>query len=322
MLLFPQFVEHHLAGRVELSTPVTSYKQLVEGLYLSSHGISPFDGGVFHQSPLLLLLFKLPYYLPEIVTSLMFILADAAVALVLAKIAGARHSLSHFTQQAGVPGEQAFVCSPPVVAMLYLFNPLMIGTTVVKSTIVFSHLAVVLALYMGMHGNINMSVVWAAVATHLSLYPAMLVVPIALMAGKRQPLRSAIVQTVGKFAVAVLTLHLIFSAIFGKQYFLATFDFTLRVADLQPNVGLFWYFFIEIFDEFRSFFFVVFQLTALAFAVPVSWRFRREPAFGAIMLVGVISALKAYPSWGDLALFLGLLPVYEELFKYLQYSFL
>ncbi|KAJ2766535.1 hypothetical protein IWQ57_004320, partial [Coemansia nantahalensis] len=132
----------------------------------------------------------------------------------------------------------------------------------------------------------------------------------------------AIAAAVGKFAAALGALHVVLAAVYGAEYFPATVDFTLRVVDLQPNVGLFWYFFIEIFDEFRSFFIVVFQLTALAFAVPVSWRFRQDPLFACTILVGVVSALKSYPAWGDLALFLGLLPVFEDLLKYLQYTFL
>ena len=38
-----------LTNRVELSTPVTSFKRLQEGLFLYSHGVSPYDGGIFHQ---------------------------------------------------------------------------------------------------------------------------------------------------------------------------------------------------------------------------------------------------------------------------------
>ena len=37
--------------------------------------------------------------------------------------------------------------------------------------------------------------------------------------------------------------------------------FTLTVPDLTPNVGLFWYFFIEIFDHFKSFFLFIFQVS-------------------------------------------------------------
>lgn len=38
-----------LTNRVEISTPVTSYKRLKEGLFLYTHGVSPYDGGIFHQ---------------------------------------------------------------------------------------------------------------------------------------------------------------------------------------------------------------------------------------------------------------------------------
>lgn len=56
-----------LTDRVEISTPVTSFKRcefpavvpdgdphltdlVREGLYLYNHGVSPYDGGVFHQA--------------------------------------------------------------------------------------------------------------------------------------------------------------------------------------------------------------------------------------------------------------------------------
>ncbi|KAJ2314021.1 hypothetical protein IWW52_004397, partial [Coemansia sp. RSA 2704] len=318
LLLFPDLTQRWLAGRVELSTPVTSFKRLAEGLHLSARGISPYDGGVFHQSPLLLLVFRPLYYLPDAAMSVAFVAADALVALGLAKLAGARAAQLQRSAGTAVPGETRFICRPSVAAMLYLFNPLAIATALARSTIVFSHAAIVGALYLGTQGLITGAVVCAAVATHLSLYPAMLIAPIALMAGSGR----GIVRTVIMFACTIGMLHVLFVAIYGAEYFAATVDFTVRVGDLQPTVGLFWYFFIEIFDEFRAFFIVVFQLTALAFAVPVAWRFRHDPLFAATMLVGIISALKSYPAWGDLALFLGLLPVYEDLLKYLQYTFL
>ncbi|KAI9470179.1 hypothetical protein LPJ78_002976 [Coemansia sp. RSA 989] len=325
LVLFPKLIHEYLSGRVELSTPVTSYKRLQEGLYLSSLGISPYDGGVFHQSPLLLLAFKPLYYLPAVFTNTVFVAADVLVAWLLARIVDMRERQLQQTRHAGVPGETHFTCRPSVVAMLYLFNPLAIGTSLVQSTIVFSHIAIASALYFGIQGMIDWAVLSTAIAAHLSLYPAMLIAPISLIAASNNGVvlnRSRVLLAVLKFAIAVGLLHLVFVALFGAEYFTATVDFTLRVVDLQPNMGLFWYFFIEIFDEFRSFFIVVFQLTALAFAVPVSWRFRHDPLFASVMLVGIISALKSYPAWGDLALFLSLLPVYADLLKYLQYTFM
>ncbi|KAJ1721956.1 hypothetical protein LPJ53_003589 [Coemansia erecta] len=329
------FVARNLSMRVELSTPVTSYKRLVEGLYLASHGISPFDGGLFHQSPILLALFKVPYaWLPQLFSDAMYAGTDVATAMVLALIAAKKATLPAFAARPLVPGESRFRCLPSTVALLYLFNPLTLATCLARSSIMFSHLATVSALYFGIGGHIGYASVFAAVATHLSLYPVMLIAPISLMAAERNTPSAAagqnqttsratgIALTLAKFAAAFASLHLLFAAVYGSEYFTATLDFTLRVSDLQPNVGLFWYFFIEIFDEFRPFFIAVFQLTALAFTVPISWRFRKDPLFGSVMLIGVISALKSYPAWGDLSLFLGLIPLYEELIKYMQYTFL
>lgn len=51
LLLFTAFpsLPNLLAGRVEVSTPVTSFKRLQEGLFLYTHNVSPYDGGVYHQ---------------------------------------------------------------------------------------------------------------------------------------------------------------------------------------------------------------------------------------------------------------------------------
>lgn len=39
-----------LTNRVEISTPVTSFKRLQEGLFLYTRSVSPYDGGVFYQA--------------------------------------------------------------------------------------------------------------------------------------------------------------------------------------------------------------------------------------------------------------------------------
>jgi hypothetical protein len=46
----------------------------------------------------------------------------------------------------------------------------------------------------------------------------------------------------------------------------------LSVPDLTPNVGIFWYYFVEMFDHFRPLFLVVFQLNALLYALPITYR--------------------------------------------------
>jgi phosphatidylinositol glycan class U len=60
-----------------------------EGLFLYNHNVWPYDGGVYHQAPLLLPLFSL---LPDakswpIFTSILYILVDLLTADALMKIA-------------------------------------------------------------------------------------------------------------------------------------------------------------------------------------------------------------------------------------------
>lgn len=96
-----------LTNRVEVSTPVTSFKRckylhrghdrdatiadiriVQEGVFLYSHNINPYDGGVFHQAPLFLTLFSVldPFAYP-LAVDLVYILCDLFGAIALMRIA-------------------------------------------------------------------------------------------------------------------------------------------------------------------------------------------------------------------------------------------
>ncbi|ORX77774.1 PIG-U-domain-containing protein [Anaeromyces robustus] len=69
-----------LGQRFEVSTPITSYKKLKEGLYLFQHGLDPYEGGLYTQAPLLLFLYHILSYLPKIFESLMYTACDGLIA--------------------------------------------------------------------------------------------------------------------------------------------------------------------------------------------------------------------------------------------------
>lgn len=84
---FPS-LPHLLTGRVEISTPVTSFKRLQEGLFLYTHKVSPYDGGVYHQAPLLLTLFAaIPPRFFYTSASLFYTLVDLLCADALTRVA-------------------------------------------------------------------------------------------------------------------------------------------------------------------------------------------------------------------------------------------
>lgn len=119
LVLFTAFptLPDTLTGRVEISTPVTSFKRrkcslevmisgsnslsVQEGLFLYNHNVSPYDGGVYHQAPLLLPFFSLlPNYASwPIFTNIIYILVDLLGAVALMKIAESGESVStkHYT---------------------------------------------------------------------------------------------------------------------------------------------------------------------------------------------------------------------------------
>lgn len=110
LLLFTAFpsLPTILTNRVEISTPISSYKRrmfspqldydcrirvnwtriVLEGVFLYTHNIPPYDGGVFHQAPLLLPLFSvLDPFRNDLSVALLYIVLDLLGANALVKIA-------------------------------------------------------------------------------------------------------------------------------------------------------------------------------------------------------------------------------------------
>lgn len=94
------------------------------------------------------------------------------------------------------------------------------------------------------------------------------------------------------------------------------------MSDLTPNMGLFWYFFTEMFEHFRIFFLWVFQLNAFFYCIPLTIKLRNSPTFLACMLCSVMAVMKSYPGLGDAALPLALLALWVHIFPYLRNTLL
>ncbi|KAH9552301.1 hypothetical protein CY35_09G058600 [Sphagnum magellanicum] len=101
-----------------------------------------------------------------------------------------------------------------------------------------------------------------------------------------------------------------------------TYRFILTVEDLSPNLGVFWYFFTEVFDFFRPFFIMVFHSNIVFMVMPLTIRLHHRPVFLAFALTAISSMLKSYPSVGDAALYLGLMCLCIHQLSGLQYFYL
>jgi phosphatidylinositol glycan class U len=295
-----------------------------EGLFLYNHGLSPYDGGVFHQAPLLLPLFSL---LPDptrypLVTVLLYTLVDLASAYALMQIFASGQS---YTTRFFTSSRESKRWSSSAVAAAYLFNPFVILTCLARSTNVFGNLFILIATLKACRGALMGSAFALAIASYMSLHPLMLLPPLTILCYDSWVLRrnnndqNTSATSLVSFAVrytlvlvaAVAILFALSYALIGDWSFIsAVYASRLLLPDLTPNVGLWWYFFIEIFDSFRNFFLGVFWLHMVSYSPALTIRLREQPLAAVVLLCGIFAIFQPYANVGDAGFWLSLLSMY------------
>ncbi|KAI9729532.1 MAG: hypothetical protein M1834_006728 [Cirrosporium novae-zelandiae] len=329
LLAFPG-LPNLLAGRVEISTPVTSFKRLQEGLFLYTHNVSPYDGGVFHQAPLLLPFFSLlpnPLSFP-LATSLLYIGLDLLCADAVIQIAESGESVA---SRLFVSPRKAIRGNSLHIAAAYLFDPFTIATCLGRPTSIFTNCAILYAIANAVNGRSLHSMLALAFASYLSLYPTLLLPPLLLLCYDRHARESKTPISSMSFLSSHSTIFassftfLLYLSYFTTgsswEFLSSTYGVHLLLPDLTPNLGLWWYFFIEMFDSFREFFLGVFWLHLAAYVGGFSIRLRKQPLFIITSLLGTFAIFKPYPSISDLSLYLSLLPLYRHTFPLMRYTF-
>ncbi|KAL8813831.1 MAG: hypothetical protein Q9223_006909 [Gallowayella weberi] len=330
-LLFSAFprLPDLLTGRVEISTPVTSFKRLQEGLFLYTHNVSPYDGGVFYQAPLFLPLFALiPSTIFSLVTALLYILADLICAESVIRIA-----------DSGVARASRLFSSPRkdkhwdsrAVGAAFLFNPFTIATCLARPTTIFSNCAILYAIASAVERKPSRAMLALALAAYLSLYPALLLPPLILLChdqilgrdGSKPSLTNSSINFSLSFFGSVAWFLLMSYMVTGQswEFLQSTYGVHLLLPDLTPNVGLWWYFFIEMFDSFREFFLGVFWLHLMGYVGGLSFRLRTQPLFVLTTLIGTFAIFQPYPSIADASLYFAFLPLYSHIFPLMRYTF-
>lgn len=188
----------------------------------------------------------------------------------------------------------------------------------------FTTTGILYAVSNAVSGNSLNAMLSLGFASYLSIYPALLFIPLVLLSYDRRAQSAKppsgivpfAVQHLGVFVLSIAGLLGVSCLLVGNLYEFvsATYGFQLLVPDLTPNVGLWWYFFIEIFDSFREFFLGVFWLHLAAYVGALSIRIRHQPLFVIASLLGVFAIFKPYPSISDASLYFALLPLYRHLF--------
>lgn len=204
------------------------------------------------------------------------------------------------------------------------------ATCIGRSTSVFTTCAILHAVAKAVSGAPFSAMVALSFASYLSMYPLLLLPPLVLLCyDRRRPGRAAgsSLEFAGTCALTVAgVIALLFQMSYlvtGSWEFLpSTYGVQLTLSDLTPNVGLWWYFFVEMFDSFRSFFLAVFWLHLSSYVGGLTVRIRRQPLVVLMLLLGIFAIFKPYPSISDTSLFLALVPLYRHVFPLMRYTFL
>jgi phosphatidylinositol glycan class U len=325
--------------RKEVVTPLTSWDRVLEGISLQNRKISPYAGDIFHETPLLLRFLRLAENIPGS-SKTIFIFMDIVIGVLLQKITSEflkfEFARQKREQKAYSPKSKALLLTikdaislPTFVAVVHFLGPYSIATCLAYSTAVFTTLPILMCFFYTIRGNDFMACLTLAVAAYQSLYPAIFIIPVTTqMYLHADPNHASFTAktAVRVYVKTTLTFALCFLGLLGASFSMegswaflsSTYGFILGVPDLTPNIGVFWYFFTEMFEHFRVFFVCVFQINTFVYSIPLAVKLRERPLFQLYVLLFLVSIFKSYPSYADTALYLSLLPLWRHTFGHMR----
>lgn len=323
-----------IANHVEVSTPLNSWKRVLEGLFLKSKNIDPYYGDLLHETPLLLNFYKFLLNIFHNETAYMMLTFDLITSLLLFFM-GKKHLQEIFKQECkrkdypkgaeeALLKENEVIKAPFYVLLAYLFNPFTLLSCIGYSTTVFHSFFLSAMLFSLVYGFILPCSIFLAISSSISFYPLFLIFPVFIYVKKVHQSATKAVMALVLF-ITTLLLITAFNSNNGTDfsYIKNVYGCILTVPDLQPNIGLFWYFFTEMFDHFRELFIYAFQINAtILYLLPLSIKLRNQPLLLTVAIIFIVTIFKSYPSTGDVGFVLSLLPNFIYLFSYTQQSFL
>ena len=340
----------YLMTRVELQTPASSWESMEEGTFLYQRGISPYQGSLFHNQPLLLKFFVQLQTISSVVNidlPFVFILiCDVLTGYSLFKCCESflESRMEEEKQLANTEYDKdAYKCfsanrrtpeaSAKIVTLAYLLNPFTIISCACKTTLPIEHMLYARLILFCLRKNLYGASVILSLATYLFMWPLLLWVPVCYLFSetprsndgqlkKQCSVTSLINGSVVFCILAAMTAFLMVASYYScnesTDFFFSTWGFQFIIPDLQPNVGLHWYFYMEMFDQYRTFFTLMINSITLLICIPLCWKFadnRIAPVYSAMYFIAIY---KSYPTFGDVSLCLALVPMIAQNFSLMR----
>eukprot|EP00007_Cunea_sp_BSH-02190019_P005969 CAMPEP_0174245588 /NCGR_PEP_ID=MMETSP0417-20130205/39797_1 /TAXON_ID=242541 /ORGANISM="Mayorella sp, Strain BSH-02190019" /LENGTH=313 /DNA_ID=CAMNT_0015325389 /DNA_START=32 /DNA_END=970 /DNA_ORIENTATION=+ len=222
-----------------LSTPLSSWSRVSEGVWRLQHDIDPYATNAVHHPPLLLLAFQplLALSSSQLPSILAFALLDVFVAFVLGSIYALVYSSERYAPPLDhVPSLYRKLASqlPFLIFCCYLLHPWIFGSNLARSTTVVQTACWLSALWLALRGGREiLAGMCLGLACYVDLFPLYLLPALALMGNGRKTILSCLIT------LAVLISASLF--LFGSSWVRACY-FVVATMDgeLRPNTGLVW----------------------------------------------------------------------------------
>ncbi|PKI85630.1 hypothetical protein MVES1_000715 [Malassezia vespertilionis] len=308
-----------ILGRQELATAMDSAELLRESMYLlNTLKVDPktvWSSLSVHHSPLLLLLPQ-KWVFDPFISALLWIVFDTCTGVALGLTARRLRSAAK---------HPSLYLSPTAVIACYLLNPYSIATCAAKSMSTLRTLLLAQSILFAMRGSSIALAATQALNSVLFLTPLALVPALTLLGADEYAnygswrtqfgvaRSSAWTQWCKKtvrynvfFLLALLATSAVLSHDENWSFVRSVYGTRILLDDLAPSSGLAWYFFVQMFGHFRSFFLLVVNVHLWAYTIPVTIQYRSDPLFAVTMLFGLQCLFQNYTSVGDTAMYIAL----------------
>ncbi|KRX98504.1 Phosphatidylinositol glycan anchor biosynthesis class U protein [Trichinella pseudospiralis] len=246
MILFLCGLVEFLETRIEISTPFNSWIRVKEAFALQNAGFSPYSGDAVHCNPILLIMFNFIDHNASWFTPFLFCLFDVIAAFLLSNATYLyrlkKHSVENLQKSQFAPNIKHLLLNENENTKISQLHSC-------KNNNYDHELSPLLRKTVA-------CIFFLTMLLFVDVYFATLIIPVFLFVSQGGNFDWKKVVYLNLFFFQCLGFFALLSYLcFGDWSFLnSTIGAVLTLSDLTPNFGLYWYYFVEMFDHFRLFF--------------------------------------------------------------------
>uniref|UniRef100_A0A5K3EKW2 Na_H_Exchanger domain-containing protein n=2 Tax=Mesocestoides corti TaxID=53468 RepID=A0A5K3EKW2_MESCO len=203
----------------------------------------------------------------------------------------------------------------PMSALVFALNPFSVFSFGSHSVGIVSGIINVLIFISLARDKPCVASILCAIGCYISIYPGYLMLAVLSQCRTKKSLLQSIAMFVFFLTGLLLTTYFVeHNWDFLKHSYLSN----IYALDTTPNLGIFWYMYVEMFSHFNVFFVWTMQLIIFCTCFALFLRFYDDPLFLALLLTMTTGVLKPYNSMSEFGCSLAIAMQWRHLFKYFR----